>query len=90
MGNYVDGYDLSVPILAPVKGSASGITLAHKILAGEKLTKKQLERYLLDMAEGMGVLTGIPTTELTRIYKGFEEGQPIQFALTGGKINDKQ
>ena len=90
MGNYVDGYDLSVPILAPVKGGASGITLAHKILAGEKLTKKQLERYLLDMAEGMGVLTGIPTTELTRIYKGFEEGQPIQFALTGGKINDKQ
>ena len=89
MGGYVDGYDLSLPALAPVVGVASGLEVTKMLLEGKKPTEKQLEMALNTMYEGFAIGVGLPYTEVNRLYKGFKNDAALEYLIFGGKLNDK-
>ena len=89
MGSFVDGYDLSLPIIAPFKAGASGLELGKRLASGQDVTDVQVERLLNDLYEGLAISVGIPYTEIDRIYKGFKKGKPFQYIIFGGELNGK-
>jgi len=89
LGSYVDGYDLSVPVLEPVFGIGKGIQALKGLALGKGITKDQAQYLAETMYEGFAIGVGIPYTEAMRIYKGFREGEPLPYIIFGGELNDK-
>ncbi len=90
LGSYVDGYDLSVPVLGPIVGMAKALQAIKGKLNGKELTDKQNMMLIDQLYEAFAIGAGIPYTEVKRFYKVFFEGETVSTAIWGGEWNDKQ